>query len=334
VIHDVGTQGVSFWNPGVDSELYGCIIYNNGTHENLDHGVYVHNETGTKRLRDNVFFANYARGIQVYASRRSAAIRNVAIEGNVSFNNGVTSARSTRVNLLVNAQTTTEAITASGNLLYFSPGTGGINVRLGSYAAEPNRDVAVRGTYAAGGEVGLEMQFPWERAAIEDNAFLGSRTVVRTGGEGLGARYRWRGNRYAAADAAWRHGDQRLDWAGWRAATGLGGEDSVVALPDTAVVVVRPNAYEAGRATIVAYNWGGDSVVRADVGVVLSPGDRYEVRNVQDLFGAPVAAGTYAGGAVAIPMGGVEPPAAVRAAPNRAPRTGPAFDVFVVTRVP
>jgi hypothetical protein len=84
----------------------------------------------------------------------------------------------------------------------------------------------------------------------------------------------------------------------------------------------------------VAYNWGGDSVVRADVGVVLSPGDRYEVRNVQDLFGAPVAAGTYAGGAVAIPMGGVEPPAAVRAAPNRAPRTGPAFDVFVVTRVP
>ncbi len=335
VIHDVGTQGVSFWNPGVDSELYGCIVYNNGTHENLDHGVYVHNETGTKRLRDNVFFANYARGIQVYASRRSAAIRNVVLEGNVAFDNGVTSARSTRVNLLVNAQVATEAITATGNLLYFSPGAGGINVRLGSYAAEPNRDVAVRGTYAAGGDVGLEMPWPWERAAIEDNVFVGSRTMVRSGGDGLGARYVWRGNRYATdGGAVWRHGDRNLDQAGWRAATGLGAEDSVIAPPDSTVVFVRPNAYEAGRATIVVYNWGRDSVVRAAVGAVLAPGDRYEVRNVQDLFGAPVAAGTYAGEPVALPMGGVEPPAPVRPTPARAPRTGPAFDVFVLTRVP
>src|SRR5467141_1042740 len=46
IIHDAGSMGVSFWTPGEDAELYGCIVYHNGTHENLDHGVYVHNERG------------------------------------------------------------------------------------------------------------------------------------------------------------------------------------------------------------------------------------------------------------------------------------------------
>ena len=336
VIHDVGTQGVSFWTPGVDSELYGCIVYNNGTHENLDHGVYVHNDSGTKRLRDNVFFANYARGIQVYASRRNAVIRDVAVEGNIAFNNGVTSARSTRVNLLVNAQVPTQAIVATGNLLYFSPGAGGINVRLGSEAAGNNRSVALRDTYAGGGDIGLQMELPWDTAEVTDNVFLGSRTALRTGGAGLGTRYAWRGNRYAndPAAAAWRHDGRDVDWAGWRAATGLGDTDALVAPPESTVVFVRPNAYEPGRATIVVYNWGRDSVARAALAAVLAPGDRYEVRNVQDLFGAPVAAGTWAGEPVVLPMGGVEPPTPVRAVPGRAPRTGPAFDVFVVTRVP
>jgi len=271
VIHDVGTQGVSFWTPGVDAELYGCIVYNNGTHENLDHGVYVHNDSGTKRLRDNVFFANYARGIQVYASRRNAVLRDVALEGNVAFNNGVTSARSTRVNLLVNAQVPTRAVVATGNLLYFSPGVGGINVRLGSEAAAHNRSVALRGTYAGGGEIGLQMELPWDSAEVADNVFLGSRTAVRTGGAGLGARYAWRGNRYGndPAATAWRHDGRDMDWAGWRAATGLGDGDSLVALPQSPVVFVRPNAYEAGRATVVVYNWGSDSVVRAAVDAVL-----------------------------------------------------------------
>jgi hypothetical protein len=336
VIHDVGTQGVSFWTPGLDSELYGCIVYNNGTHENLDHGVYVHNDSGTKRLRDNVFFANYARGIQVYASRRNPVIRGVVLDGNIAFNNGVTSARSTRVNLLVNAQVPIESITATGNLLYFSPGAGGINVRLGSEAAVHNREVALRGTYAAGGDIGLQMELPWERAAVEDNVFAGARTAARTGGAGLGARYAWRGNRWAADGSAraWRHDGQDLDWAGWRGAAGLGEGDTLTALPDSTVVFVRPNAYETGRATIVVYNWGGAAAARVAVASVLEPGDRYEVRNVQDLFGPPVAAGTYAGEPLAIPMGGVEPPASVRATPARAPRTGPAFDVFVLTRVP
>jgi hypothetical protein len=335
VIHDVGTQGVSFWNPGVDSELYGCIVYNNGSHENLDHGVYVHNEEGTKRLRDNVFFNNYARGIQVYASRRNPGVRGVRVEGNVAFNNGTIAERSTRVNLLLSAPVPTDDVAGIDNLLYYS-GSEGINIRVGNYTAASNRRLELVGNYAAGGAIGLQMDHAWDRAVVRGNTFLGSGTVVRTGGADLGARYDWRDNRYGRDPAAraWRHDSVTGDLAWWRAASGLGARDSAWSgVPAAVHVVVRPNLYEPGRATVVVFNWGDAASVTVEVAGVLAPGDSFAVRNVQDLFGPPVAAGTYTGAPIAIPMAGVDPPAPIgRATPRAAPRTGPRFDVFILTR--
>ena len=67
---------------------------------------------------------------------------------------------------------------------------------------------------------------------------------------------------------------------------------------------------------------------------MLSPGDRFELRNVQDLRGPPVAAGHYSGAPLAVPMDGVAPPAPIgRITPRTAPRTGPAFDVFLLTTI-
>jgi len=98
-------------------------------------------------------------------------------------------------------------------------------------------------------------------------------------------------------------------------------------------VFVRPNVYEAGRATVTVYNWSRLGAVSVDLSGIVPVGARYEVRNVQDLFGAPVASGTYAG-AISIPMGGVPAPTPIGLAISRAPRTGPYFDVFIVTIVP
>jgi hypothetical protein len=341
VLHDANTHGVNFWTPGVDAELYGCIVYNNGTHENLDHGTYVHNDSGVKRIVDNVFFANYARGIQVYASAANHALRNVHVEGNVSFNNGTISRRSTRVNLLISARARTEGMTAVDNMLFFSDGTGS-NIRLGHYSPSFNGDVVVQDNYAAGGAVGLEMPVRWDRAAVEGNTWLGSGEMVRlaNGREPAPPTLRWRDNRYGkdAGAPAWRVGTRRHDFAGFRRATGLGTDDQVLGpAPFTPRVFVRPNRYEAGRAHIVIYNWDRRPVVAVNVAGVLHPGDRYEVRNVQALFDPPLTRGTYTGAVATIdvPMQGVTPPApAGRGRWARpAPRTGPDFDVFLLTRV-
>jgi len=56
------------------------------------------------------------------------------------------------------------------------------------------------------------------------------------------------------------------------------------------------------------------------------------VRNVQDVFGAPVASGTY-GGPISVPMNGVAPPVPAGMGSSLAPRTGPYFDTFLVVKV-
>src|SRR5207237_10531065 len=83
VVHDAGAEGVSFWDNAGTSELYGSVVYNNGTHVGLDHGVYAANDGGEKWLVDNVVFDNLAYGIQVYAGRRHPLLTDVHVRGNV-----------------------------------------------------------------------------------------------------------------------------------------------------------------------------------------------------------------------------------------------------------
>ncbi len=102
--------------------------------------------------------------------------------------------------------------------------------------------------------------------------------------------------------------------------------------PTTNRVVVRPNRYEPGRATIIVYNWTQQGSVSVDVSGLLTMGDRYVVQNVQDFYGTPVASGTYGGGALQLPMAGITPPTPIGRATNPAPVTGPAFNVFVLMK--
>lgn len=334
IVHDAGTQGVSFWTPAVDAELYGCIIYNNGTHDNFDHGTYVHNEDGTKLITDNVFFNNLARGIQIYASPKNPVLRNIKVEGNVSFDNGtISTVVGARENLIFNAPVPTEGMVGIGNMLYFA-GNEGINLRVGKYAPQNNHDIVLRDNYAAGGKIGLEMVEPWNKATVTGNVFIGSRDVVKVGGASLPGHYQWSDNTWVrdAGTKAWRDEDQAYDWDDWRRASGLGATDHVLPEPPKETkVFVRPNHYEAGRAHIVVYNWGGGADVAVDVTGVLKPGDRYEVRNIQAVFDTPVASGTYQGGTISIPMTGVTPPAPIGRVTHTPPKTGPAFDVFLLT---
>jgi parallel beta-helix repeat protein len=334
VVHDAGTEGISFWTPGVDGELYGCIVYNNGTHENHDHGVYVHNEAGTKVLADNVFFNNLAAGIQVYASHKNPVIRNVRIEGNVAFNNGsISSTVPAHSNLIVNAQVPTEGMVAIGNLLYFS-GADGVNLSLGTYASANNRDITVQDNYVVGGRIGLQMVEPWQRALVTGNTFVGGRDLVDVGGAGLDRSYTWSANTWVGDSSApsWRFDRRRYGWNAWRQASGLGETDRMVTGPPRQTrVFVRPNRYERGRAHLVIFNWGRRAEVPVDVSQVLRPGDRYEVRSVQALFGPPLVSGVSHGDSILVPMDGVIPPEPVGRPSRHAPQTGPVFDVFLLT---
>jgi hypothetical protein len=209
-----------------------------------------------------------------------------------------------------------------------------VNLRVGRYAARNNRDIVLRDNYAVGGRIGLEMIEPWQQATVTGNVFIGSGDVVQVGGRNLTGHYQWTHNTWVrdANARAWRHAGSRHTWDDWRRATGLGDSDQVLPDPPRETkVFVRPNRYEPGRAHIVVYNWGRLPQVAVDVSGVLVEGDRYEVRNVQEVFGPPVSGGVYQGGTIDVPMAGVAPPVPLGRVTRTAPHTGPAFDVFLLT---
>lgn len=330
IVHDAGENGISFRTEQGTSEVYGCIVFNNGDDEHLDQGIYAPNDAGEKQIVDNVFFNNMASGIQVYADESHPRITSVRVEGNISFNNGSIAGEMSEENVTVGGdRISTENVSVVGNMLYFS-GTSGQNLRAG-LGGQDNRSVEVRGNYVAGGATVFRME-DWISALVEDNTFIGEARMVRSSGPLAGIRWSNNVHHRDPMAAAWNHGGSSRALAEWQSMTGLGATDRAEASrPMETRVFVRPNAYEAGRAHIAVFNWAGLASVAVDVAGVLRPGDRYEVRNVQDVFGAPVASGVYTGGALSLPMEGVEPPAAA-GRPGTPPRTGPAFDAFLLVR--
>jgi MYXO-CTERM domain-containing protein len=104
--------------------------------------------------------------------------------------------------------------------------------------------------------------------------------------------------------------------------------------PTVPKVFVRPNAYEAGRAHVIVYNWGEANAQPADLSAVLTVGDAFEIRNAQNYFANPVVTGTYDGSPVSIPQKNLAPvqPIGSPGSYDPADQTGSLFNVFVVRK--
>jgi hypothetical protein len=101
--------------------------------------------------------------------------------------------------------------------------------------------------------------------------------------------------------------------------------------PSTAEVVVLPNGWEVGRASVAVLNWDLQKTVDLDVSRLgIEIGDEYELRSVQDYF-ADVIRGVYDGGPIRIPM--TDRSMAEPAVATPPPSTFPEFGVFVFSFV-
>src|SRR6266516_1640570 len=336
IVHDGGVA--LYTEPGAtDIEVYGCLIYNNGyqTTRGNGHALYVKSDAGPVYLRDNIMFNQFNYGVHAYSNAGSGGLNNIHVEGNVSFNNGIVStagANAGAANILLGGYEPMRNTTATDNMTYFSPGYGVYNVVLGLDTVL-NTDAGFQNNYVVGCVRSIEAGF-WRSLTVTGNEVL-SATRMAVLDQRTVSGYTWNGNRYFRDPAAlaWRYGSTDYSFAGWRSATGLGARDqAVAALPTQPQLFVRPNRFEPGRATIVVYNWPLLAAVAVNLSGVLQIGDRYELRNAQDYFGAPLLSGTF-GGTLSVPMTGVAPPAIIGGSPNPPQQTGPAFDVFIVQKV-
>jgi hypothetical protein len=306
IIHD---GGVGFYNEpdSRDVEIAGCIVYNNGWQgpdRGHGHGLYLKSLVGPLVARDNVIFNQYGYGIHAYTNSQTGKLMNITLDGNVAFDNGtLATRRSLSSNILLGGADYAAGDVVRNNITYFAPSLSeaGANVMIG-YRTLRNGDVIVEHNYFVGGDPVLDFGF-WSAARVSQN------TLISAGN----------GPRIAkhdpeAAGQIWRDNVERA------------------ASPSSAVFV-RPNLSEPGRAHVVVFNGAGAPWAEVNVSGVLAVGDGYEVRNVQDLFGAPVARGTLSGNTIRIPLAGMNPPVPRGLKTSPAPQTGPFFDVFLVTKI-
>jgi hypothetical protein len=145
IVHDMPGQGFGVWTEGVRAEVYGSIIFHNGTNH-FDHGIYTQNATDTKRIEDNVVFDQASHGIHAYGSDR-AFLDHFLIAGNVSFNNGMLLGAPER-NMLVGGGRVAQDLTVTGNYTYYPLGAPRGSNNLG-YDAGCGQ-ARVTGNYLAG----------------------------------------------------------------------------------------------------------------------------------------------------------------------------------------
>ena len=334
IVHDT-RQGFSFWKEAIDAEISGCLIYNNGwiaPDRGHGHGIYTQNNTGTKRITDNILFNQFGYGIHAYGSS-TASLNNFTIQGNASFNNGSLAGQH-NPNIFVGGGAAARHIDVLDNATYARP-LASTSVRLGSDAA--NEDLRIEGNTF----VGFTSVRNWSHVVVSNNVLVGSPTLAefRPTRALESGDYVWNRNRYVSQEGPWQPfelltGPARgLTFAAWKSATGFDAASLYArGTPSGNRVLVRRDRYEPGRAQIVVYNWARASSVALDPEEVVSVGSAYEVRNAQDYFGPPASRGVYDGRPIVVSLNGraVARPIGAAAADS----TAPEFNVFLLLGQP
>lgn len=352
VLHDLGDGLYSGWS-AQGLEVYGTLVYNNGwigPDRGHGHGLYLQNQFEAKNIIDNVIFDNFSTNFKIGGS--AGYLINFNVEGNSIFLAGAPALASFPYQRNVD----NEGGAAAGNTVYdrnsifhISGRSAGVRLGIIGDPAEPypmtftNNIVqgtietdtwpalTFKGNKVSGGPV------PW--------VLFGYRLLTITLPSGVSASsYNVDQNQYAHQ---WTSTDPPFNLAlysptrietpystlpSWQSVTGWDANSTLAtAAPSGLDVIVRPNRYEKGRATVTVWNWAGASSANVDVSGVLSAGDKYTVHHVYDVFGSPVASGTYSGGSVSVPLRSYTPPAPIGMSVTP-PSTGAQFNVFLIRK--
>ncbi len=165
IIHD-NSQGVSWWSGSRDSEMHGCILYDNGwagTDRGHGHAIYTQNKDGVKTISDCIFTGGYGYTLHAYGSIR-ADVNNYLVEGTIAYNAHT---------FLIGGGKPSHGIQVISNCFYQVP------VQLG-YSAQTNEDCELRGNLFLESTLSINR---FSRVVQKDNAktpeLSGLRVILR-----------------------------------------------------------------------------------------------------------------------------------------------------------
>jgi hypothetical protein len=298
IVHDLA-DGIGIWADAENSEAYGNIVYFNGWEASdraHGHGVYTQNRAGSvRRIAENLIFDQFSHGIHAYGSD-AADLDDIQLTGNVVFNNGALDPRYYDRNILLGGQRKAANPVVEHNFTYYSARVrhGGEN-NIGYNAGCTN--LVARDNYFAG-------QVDGGAPLVLSRGCAGE----VTGNTFIGPIEPWIGQAFPANSYT-------------QAATGLH-------------VFVRPNEYDRRRFHVVVFNWDRLPTIDLDLSAArLDRRARFELRDAQNIFGEPLAAGVFGSGRVTIALRGLATAAPVGNVPAPA-HTAPEFLALVLTGAP
>ncbi len=253
VVHHTG-NGIGMWTPALEVELYGSLIYQSGW-EGADrgHGHSIYVQNDAPAKRIVDNILFDGSSFGVHAYTEGGDINNVYLEGNIAFDHG----------------TRSRVSGPKANILVGGMRVARHPVLVANYAYYPEGSIgrnADVGYIAGCGD-----------ALIAGNYFAGGVPIVLTRCDGV----KMTDNTFTgpvAASVVSGFPNNRY------------GKDG----PIQSQTFVRPNRYQKGRANVAIFNWERRPTVRVNLSEAgLRAGERFEIRDVRNYFGKPLAAGVY-----------------------------------------
>lgn len=360
-IHDVSHPGISMFDQAAGcsdtgsadgknqcTEAYGNIVWGNGFYDasrgNQPNGagIYAHNTTGNKYIRDNIFFRNLSQGIDVYT--RESRVSGFKVEGNTVFDNGYwdvwfgNDEYGSQANISDNVifrrlNANREAlILGSGQPLvnpnivnnYIVGGSGsnspfafslnrlvGGNI-TGNTIVSPGT-INIIGTCTGGGQ---------QSDLTCNNPFSLSGNYTNSAGQTTNYPLNWNNNKYfGTAPKSFARPQQLLNYPEWRnfyktEPSDTQNKNFTAGYPSENKVSVRRNVYTEGRGNITIVNWNNAQTVPVNLAGVINSGESYVIKDAQNIDryesngngglvfkpGTIVASGVYNGTTVNVPM--------------------------------
>lgn len=299
-IYDIPGGGLQLWRPGLNLEVYGCVIFNNGsqaTTRGTGHGMYVQHDDPDfpKILRNNVVFNNASQGINIYTTNPPNG--GVISHENTAFNTGSIA----NFNSFVHRPPHNFTIGSENNLSYsmqvfdnifYSDLQGGRltpdrlrNVTLGR-EYKPNRDFRFYDNLIYGGGNQLEIQ-PLETLRLYGNKFYnvhGKFFQFLVLPDAL-PDVVWNENQYfqTSSDSA---PFTNTDFTTWKAASGFDLNSTLSqALPTTPEIRIIRNRYDQNKFYVTILNFSKQAEISVDFsGFGINSAAEFEAIDLQNPF--------------------------------------------------
>ncbi|WP_084454705.1 T9SS type A sorting domain-containing protein [Algoriphagus terrigena] len=346
-IYDIPGGGLQLWKPALDLEVYGCVIFNNGSQASLrgtGHGMYIQHDDPSrpKVIRNNIVFQNASQGINIYTSNPiNGGINSLE---NIAFNTGAIANFNPSVfrpphNLTIGSQSNESFDLKVDKNVFYADLQGGrlsktqvSNVSLGR-TYQPNKNISFTNNLLYGGGNQLEIQ-PVEKLRLTGNKFYNVH----------GKFFQFLSVPSAAIEVVWNENQYfnieknatpftGANFSDWKSKSGFdaGSSYSEIA-PNTPQIFVRRNEYDPRKFYVTIVNPQKQTAVEVAFSDFNIPaGSSYRILDIQNPFDASLdLKGVYSGGKVVFPMNLTKSLPPKGNMPHRPVHTDSQFAVFQI----